>query len=88
MIMKKCYICKVKFEHVYNKIYRKDRDHCRYTSKWRGAPHSICDLRQKKYLNKPIVYFENDYHKRASKRFWRTSWISRKMPENLEISSL
>ena len=27
------------------KIYNKVRDHCHYTGKYRGAAHSICNLR-------------------------------------------
>ena len=29
------------------KIYQKVRDHCRYTGKFRGAVHSICNLSYK-----------------------------------------
>ena len=47
----KCYICrkrfkkkkKKKFEK--NKSYQKLRDHCHHTGKYRGAAHSISDLR-------------------------------------------
>ena len=28
-----------------NKNYQKVRDHCHYTSKYRGAAHSICNLK-------------------------------------------
>ena len=28
-----------------NKHYQKVRDHCHYTGKYRGAAHSICNLR-------------------------------------------
>ena len=28
-----------------NKNYRKVRDHCHYTGKYRGVEHSICNLR-------------------------------------------
>ena len=43
-----CYICEGKFEHKYakDKKYRKVRDHCHYTGKYRGAARSdICNLR-------------------------------------------
>ena len=30
-----------------NKKYQKVRDHCHYTGKFRGAAHSICNLRYK-----------------------------------------
>ena len=29
------------------KLYHKVRDHCRYTGKFRGSAHSICNLRYK-----------------------------------------
>ena len=42
-----CYIYKEKFENNYfkDKEYRKVRDHCHYTEKYRGAAHSICNLK-------------------------------------------
>ena len=42
-----CYICKEKFENKYvkNKKYRKVRYHCHYTGEYRGAAHSICNLK-------------------------------------------
>ena len=49
---KACYICQKRF--CYNKkqgkiykLYRKVRDHCHFTGKFRGAAHSICNLRYK-----------------------------------------
>ena len=51
--MKKvCYLCKKIFstnknnENVF-KLYRKVRDHCHYTGKFRGAAHSICNIKYK-----------------------------------------
>ena len=45
-----CHICKIKFVHKYtnDKNCHKVRDHCHYTDKYRGAEHSICNL---KYRN-------------------------------------
>ena len=41
------YICNEKFENKYlkDKKYRKVRDHCYYTGIYRGAAHSICNLK-------------------------------------------
>ena len=41
-----CYISRESFEDKYakNKKYCKVRDHCHYTSKYRHAAHSICNL--------------------------------------------
>ena len=37
------------------KLYQRDRDHCHYTGKFRGAAHSICNLRYKVPKIIPIV---------------------------------
>ena len=43
---KVCCICKKVFSNDDdNKKYHKMRDHCRCTGKYRGAAHSICNLR-------------------------------------------
>ena len=67
---KVCYICKKRFCTDKNdekefKLKQKVRDHCHYTGKFRGAAHSICNLRFK--IPKEIsVVFHNrstyDYH--------------------------
>ena len=49
---KVCYICKKEFSSDENyenafKLYHKVRDLCHYTGKFRGAAHSICNLRDK-----------------------------------------
>ena len=48
-----------------DKVYQKVKDCCHYTGKWRGAAHSICNL--KFYVSNEIpVVFHNgtnyDYH--------------------------
>ena len=67
---KVCYICKKEFSTDENdknafKLYHKVRDHCHYTGKFRGAAHSICNLRYKTPKEIPIVFhngFTYDYH--------------------------
>ena len=62
-----CYICKKSFENKYlkDKKYRKVRDHCHYTGEYRGASHSICDLKYS-VLKTILIVFHNgsnyDYH--------------------------
>ena len=42
-----CYICKDKFEdkHANDNKYCRVRDHLHYTVEYRGAAHSICNLK-------------------------------------------
>ena len=62
-----CYICEEKFEYKYlkDKKYHKICDHCHYTGEYRGAAHSIRNLKRSLPRNIPIV-FQNgsnyDYH--------------------------
>ena len=60
-----CYICKKEFDKSDNKHY-KVRDHCHYTSKYRGgAAHNICNLRYKIPKGIPIIFHNGstyDYH--------------------------
>ena len=47
------------------KLYQKVRDHCHYTGKFRGAAHSICNLRYKIPKKNPIVIHNGstyEYH--------------------------
>ena len=43
---KVCFICGKRFLKKFadDKNYRKVRDHCHYTGKYRGAAHSVCNL--------------------------------------------
>ena len=67
---KVCYICKKEFSTDKNdenkfKKYHKVRDHCHYTGKFRGAAHSICNLRYKTPKEIPVVFHNGstyDYH--------------------------
>ena len=64
---KVCYICGVwLFKKLFRDIsYRKFRDHCHYTGKYRGAGHSICNLKINVPKDIPVVFQRDstyDYH--------------------------
>ena len=59
-----CYICKKEFDTNDKKNY-KVRDHCRFTGKYRGAAHNICNLTYKIPKEIPVVFHNGstyDYH--------------------------
>ena len=58
---KVCYICGKRFlkKFANDKNYRKTRNHCHFTGKYRGSAHSICNLRFN-VLNEIPVGFHND----------------------------
>ena len=49
-----------------NKKYHKARDYCLYTGNYRGAAHSVCNLRYKTPKEIPILIII--FNQRASKR--------------------
>ena len=62
-----CYICKEKFENKYltDKKYSKVKDYCNYTGEYRGAAHSICNLKYSVPIKIHIVFLNGssyDYH--------------------------
>ena len=62
-----CYICKEKFEDKYVKDekYCGVRDHCHYAGEYRGAVHSICNLKYSVTKKIPIVFYNGpnyDHH--------------------------
>ena len=62
-----CYICKEKFENKYlkDKKYREFRDNCHYTGEYRGAAHSLCNLKYSVAKKIPIVFLNGsnyNYH--------------------------
>ena len=67
---KECYICQKEFcynknEKMKFKLYKKVRDHCHYTGKFRGAAHSICNLNYKVPQEIPVKIHNGskyDYH--------------------------
>ena len=68
-----CHICKEKFcldkndendeneNGIENNKYRKVKDHCHYTGKFRGAAHNYCNLRYKVPREIPIVIHNASY---------------------------
>ena len=68
-----CYICKKEFDTIdtagpsslERKKNHKVRDHCHYTSKYRGAAHNICNLRYKVPKEISVVFHNGstyDHH--------------------------
>ena len=59
-----CYICKKEFDNN-DKKQQKVREHCHYTGKYRGAAHTICNLRYKVPKEIPVVFHNGstyDHH--------------------------
>ena len=66
---KECYICQKEFcyhkNEKINKLYKKVRDHCHFTGKFRGAAHSICNLHYNVPQELPVKIHNSsvyDYH--------------------------
>ena len=67
---KKCHICNKKFCYDKNetsnfRLYKKVRDHCHFTGKFRGAAHNLCNLRHKVPREIPVKFHNGstyDYH--------------------------
>ena len=64
---KECYFCgKRILTKLSKKInYKKVRDHCHYTGKYRGSAHSICNLKFNVPNEVPVVFHNGsnyDYH--------------------------
>ena len=60
MKMQKCYIYKEKCDNKYleDEKYRTVRDHCHYTGEYRGAAHSICNLKYSVPGKIPTVFHD------------------------------
>ena len=87
-----CYICKKEFSTDEDdkdalKLYHKIKDHCHYTGKFRGAAHSICNLRYKTPKEIPVVFHNGstyDYHfiiNKLAKEFYGQLECLRENPE-------
>ena len=80
------YICKQKFENKYlkDKKYSKVRDHCHYTGKYKGAAHSICNLKysvpkKNSYsFSQWIKLWLSFYYKTANRRIYKTIYLFRR----------
>ena len=67
---KVCYICKTAFcfdkkQEKRFELYKKVKDHCHFTGKFRGAAHCICNLRYKVPQEIPVKIHNGskyDYH--------------------------
>ena len=62
-----CYTCEEKLENIYlkDKKYRKVRYHCHYIWEYRGAMHSICNLKYSVTKKIPRAFYNGsnyDYH--------------------------
>ena len=81
-----CYIYQEHFENKYlkDKKYHKVRDHCHYTGKYRGAAHSICNLKHSLHKKISIVFHNEsnyDYHfiiKEFTGEFKKTIYLFRR----------
>ena len=80
-----CYICKEKFENIYwkEKKYLKVRKHCHYTREYRGAAHSIWNLKYSLPKKIPIVFhngsdYDYYFHIRHSRRIEKTIYLFRR----------
>ena len=51
----RCWICKGEFDDK-DKNKKKDRDHCHFTGRYRGAPHNKCNLDYRKPNFTPVVF--------------------------------
>ena len=65
----KCFICDKRFCYYKKnksfKNYKKVRDHCHYTGKYRDAAHSICNLQYKTTKKIPVIFHNGskyDWH--------------------------
>jgi hypothetical protein len=52
----RCYLCSGPFSQDTVSIYQKVKDHCHFTGKYRGAAHSICNLRASKPNFVPALF--------------------------------
>ena len=64
--------------------YRKIRNHCHYTGEYRGAGHSMCNLKYSERKRIPIAFHNGsnyDYHliiKELAEEFKKTIYLFRR----------
>ena len=51
-----CHICEEELEDTDDKNYKRVRDHCHLTGKFRGAAHSICNLKYRLPKFYPVIF--------------------------------
>ena len=51
-----CHICEKELEETDDENYRRVRDHCHLTGKFRGAAHSICNLKYRLPKIYPVIF--------------------------------
>ena len=51
-----CHICEEELEETDDKNYRRVRDHCHLTGKFRGAAHSMCNLKYRLPKFYPVIF--------------------------------
>ena len=65
----------------------KVRDHCHYTGKYRGAAHSVCNLRYKVVKEIPVVFHNGsayDYHLNINIIIISIKYLAREFCDHLE----
>ena len=59
------FVKKIENKYLKGKKYCQVRDHCHYTGEYRGAAHSICNLKYSVPKKNPIIFHNGsncDYH--------------------------
>ena len=70
----KCWICKEDFKKDDDDKNKKMvRDHCHFTSRYRGAAHSLCNLKYRKPNFTPVVFHNLSGY--DSHLFIKKSWF-------------
>ena len=53
---------KIGDKYIKDKKYHKVKDHCHYRGEYRGAAHSICNLKQIVPKEKPTIFNNGSYY--------------------------